>query len=236
VRLNDVAPNGASTRVCLGVLNLTHRNSHEHPEPLAGPTHATIDLDDIAHHFAAGHRIAVSISTTYWPIAWPSPDLATLTVTLGRSHLTLPVRPPRADDATLRAFDPPESAPQTPTIWHETAAKLPRRVTRDLITGRMTVDFPRWTYACEMTDIATTATSQGYARFEITDGDPLSAETTCEYHVTLQRPDVTAGHHSRTRMTCDATHFHLETDLQVTEDGTQIFTRHWHRSIPRDFI
>ena len=30
-RLNDVAPDGASTRVTYGLLNLTHRNSHEHP-------------------------------------------------------------------------------------------------------------------------------------------------------------------------------------------------------------
>ena len=237
VRVNDVAPCGASTRVAIGVLNLTHRNSHEHPEALPqGECTATIELDDIAHHFPAGHRIAVSISTTYWPIAWPSPDLATLTVTLGASHLTLPVRPPRPEDATLRPFDPPESAPQTPVIWHPTEDKLPRRVTRDLLTGRMTVDFPRWTYSLEMPDIATTTTSQGYARFDITDGAPLSAETTCEYHVTLQRPEVKASHHSKTRMTCDATHFHLTTELQVYENDIEIAARSWQRRIPRDFL
>ena len=237
VRLNDVAPNGASTRVALGVLNLTHRHSHEHPEPLTPgtETQARIELDDIAHHFPQGHRIALSLSTTYWPIAWPSPALATLTVTLGQSHLTLPIRPPRPEDATLRPFDDPEEAAQSPTIWHS-SEKLPRRLTRDLITGRMTVDFPRWTYECEMPDIATTTTSHGYARFHITDGDPLSAETICEYHVTLKRPEVKASHHSLTRMTCDASHFHLTTDLQVYEDDLEIFARHWQRSIPRDFI
>jgi len=73
-----------------------------------------VELDDIAHAFAAGHRIAVAVSTTYWPIAWPSPELATLTLETGTSVLTLPVRPPRAEDSGLRAFDPPEQAPQTP--------------------------------------------------------------------------------------------------------------------------
>src|SRR5882724_7977829 len=34
VRLNDVAPGGASTRVTYGLLNLTHRDGHEQPEPL----------------------------------------------------------------------------------------------------------------------------------------------------------------------------------------------------------
>ena len=235
VRLNDVAPDGASTRVCLGVLNLTHRNGHEHPEPLSGPCDAVIELDDIAHHFPAGHRIAVSLSTTYWPIAWPSPDLATLTVDLGASHLTLPIRPPAPEDATLRPFGPPASAPQVPTHWHM-SEKLPRRVTRDLISRRMTVDFPRWTYTCEMPDIATTTTSRGYARFQITEGDPLSAECICEYHVTLKRPEVEAGHHSLTRLSCDATHFHLTTELQVFENGLEIFARSWNRSFPRDFL
>jgi uncharacterized protein len=32
VRLVDVAPDGAATRVTYGVFNLTHRNSHEHPK------------------------------------------------------------------------------------------------------------------------------------------------------------------------------------------------------------
>src|SRR5205814_1993224 len=35
VRLSDVQPSGAATRVSYGLLNLTHRDSHEHPEPLA---------------------------------------------------------------------------------------------------------------------------------------------------------------------------------------------------------
>ena len=34
VRLMDVAPDGAATRVSYGLLNLTHRDGHEHPEPL----------------------------------------------------------------------------------------------------------------------------------------------------------------------------------------------------------
>ena len=37
VRLNDVAPDGSSTRVTVGLLNLTHRDSHEHAKrPDAG--------------------------------------------------------------------------------------------------------------------------------------------------------------------------------------------------------
>ena len=237
-RLNDVAPNGASTRVGIGLLNLTHRHSHEHPTPLTpGATHsATVELDDIAHAFAPGHRIALSLSTTYWPIVWPSPELATLTVLTGDSTLSLPVRPPRPDDAGLRPFDPPQSAPQSPHTDHAAAQTHPRRVTRDLLSGKNTVDFPRWTYACEMHDIGTTTTSSGSCRFEIIDGDPLSATCLTEYRVGIERGGITIGHHSKGRMTCNATHFILQTELTLTRDGTDVFHRDWHERIPRDMV
>ncbi|MGV8985407.1 MAG: CocE/NonD family hydrolase [Cypionkella sp.] len=238
VRLTEVAPNGESTRISLGLLNLTHRLSHEDPQPLTPGqwTEAEIELDDIAHSFAPGNRIGVAVSTSYWPIAWPSPVQATVTLDLAHCALTLPQRPPRPEDATLRPFDPPESAPQTPVVWHPTPPKSPRKVTRDLLSDRMTVDFPRWTFDCEMTDINQRVTSEGFARYEITGDDPLSATTACGYKVSLHRPDMVAGHASGTTMTCDATHFHLKTWLEVFENGQLLTRRDWQESFPRDNV
>jgi uncharacterized protein len=238
VRLNDVAPVGSSTRVTIGLLNLTHRDSHEHASALVpGKTYeANVELDDIAHAFAAGHRIAVSISTTYWPIAWPSPELATLTVTCGESWLTLPVRPPSKDDETLRAFDAPEAAPQTPVVHHDIEPSAIRRVTRDLLSGKMTVDFPRWTYRKEMPDIGQIQTSKALARYEITDGNPLSAVCHTDYFVEMQRKDTTIIHHSPGSLTCDHTHFIVNMTLQISENGKSIFQREWHERIARDHV
>lgn len=238
VRLNDVAPDGASTRVCLGMLNLTHRTSHEHPEPLEpGQFYdVEIELDDIGHAFPAGHRVAVSLSSTYWPIAWPSPELVTLTVDCAASALVLPVRAPRAEDDRLRPFDPPVKAPDTPQHHASVASDHPRRVAHDLLSGRMTVDFPRWTYAVTFHDIGQTVTSAGHVRHVLTDGDPLSAETQTEYQVTIARPDATLGHRSTGRLTCDATQFRLETELWVTENGEVIFHRAWDERIGRDHV
>jgi uncharacterized protein len=238
VRLNDVMPDGRSTRVTLGCLNLTHRDSHEHPTPLKpGRIYDTIvDLDDIAHAFPAGHRIAVSLSTTYWPICWPSPELATLTLHTGQTWLDLPVRPQNPADATLRAFGPPVSGPKTPEIDHPVPAPSRRTVHRDLLSGRMSVNFPRWTYATEMPDIGQTVTSSGFARFHITDGDPLSATSECGYTVEIKRKDTTIGHRSTGTLTCDATHFRVTTTLIVTENGQPVFERHWDERIARDLV
>ncbi len=238
VRLNDVAPNGASTRVTVGLLNLTHRDSHEHPTALfPGQTYtATVELDDTAYAFPPGHRIAVSLSTTYWPIAWPSPELATITLDCRESWLTLPIRPPSPGDATLRPFPPPEAAASTPTTTTSIAPTHPRRVIRELLSGKMTVDFPRWTYAVTFDDIGFTTTSAGHARYEITDGDPLSAVLSTEYTVELIRADTTIGHHSTSRLACDAQYFHYTAELTLTENGSQIFHRTWQEKIPRDML
>ena len=237
-RLNDVAPDGASTRVTLGLLNLTHRDSHEHATALVpGKVYqADVEMDDIAHAFPPGHRIAVSISTTYWPIAWPSPELVTLQVMAGDSVLELPVRPPRKADAELRAFDPPEIAPQTPHTYHDVEKPHLRRVTRDLLSGRMVVDFPRWTFRKEMPDIETVSSSTALARYEITDGDPLSAVLTTSYDVLIERKDASVFHRSEGRLSCTATHFIVDTTVSVGENGKEVFTRTWHERIARDMV
>ncbi len=238
VRLNDVAPDGQSTRVTVGLLNLSHRNSHEFPEALVPGeyTSAMVELDDIAHAFPQGHRIAVSISTTYWPIAWPSPELATLTVACGASSLGLPVRPPRAEDAGMRAFDPPEAAPQAKVTYHEAEKTHPRRVVRDLSSGLMTVDFPRWTYRKEMHDIGQVQSSTAFARYEIVDGDPLSATLTTAYKVEMVRPDAAVSHESTGKLSCDASHFIVDMTLCVAENGITIFEKQWHERIARDMV
>ena len=237
-RLNDIAPDGASTRVTLGLLNLTHRDGHEAPAPLEpGRVYDTVvELDDIAHAFPAGHRIAVALSTTYFPVAWPSPELATLTVHAGPSRLELPVRPPSPADARLRPFDPPAHAAPAPAISHPTPDARPRRVTRDLLSGRMAVEFPRWTHATEMTDIGQTHRGTGLVRHEITDGDPLSARVITDYRIEIERSDATLSHHSRGTMSCDARDFIIEITHVACEDGAEVFRRDWRQRIPRDMI
>lgn len=248
VRLNDVAPGGASTRVTVGLLNLTHRFGHDRPAALTPGewTEAVVDLDDIGHAFPAGHRIAVSLSTTYWPIAWPSPDLATLTLDLAHSRMDLPVRPPRPEDAALRPFDPAECAPPVAgrrrvaggQPAREETAPVPgkRRVTHDLLSGEMVVDFPRWTYEAPMPDIDITTRGRGLCRHIITDGDPLSARCETSYSVEIERPDGVFGHESRGALSCDATHFIVDMQLNVTENGKPVFQRAWHERIARDHL
>ncbi|MGH3115003.1 MAG: CocE/NonD family hydrolase, partial [Gaiellaceae bacterium] len=134
VRLCDVFPDGTSALVTRGLLNLTHRESHEHPRPLEPGRRyeVRVPLDFTAYSFPAGHRLRVAVSPTYWPWAWPSPEPVMLALRAGR--LELPERAPRPEDSGLREFEEPEhSAP----LRVEAVAAGPggRSLRRDLATG-----------------------------------------------------------------------------------------------------
>ena len=94
VRLNEVTPEGRSWLVSSGILNLTHRLSNETPEPLepGQPYDVEIPLFFTAKSFKKGNRLRIALSESFWPLLWPSPEIATLAITAGASTLTLPVR------------------------------------------------------------------------------------------------------------------------------------------------
>src|SRR5205085_10260253 len=112
VRVCDVAPDGSSTLVARGLLNLSRREGHDRtvPMPLNEPVVVRVPLQSTAYAIPPEHRIRLAVSNTYWPMAWPAPEASTLTVVCGgRSVLTLPRRRPSELDAQLQPFEPPES-------------------------------------------------------------------------------------------------------------------------------
>ncbi|MGH2524182.1 MAG: CocE/NonD family hydrolase, partial [Anaerolineales bacterium] len=99
VRLTDVHPDGASAFVTAGVLNLTHRDGHTEPKPLApGEVYEVhVQLKATGYRFLPGHRMRLSVASAYWPVVWPSPYKADNDLHRGPaypSRLILPVIPP----------------------------------------------------------------------------------------------------------------------------------------------
>jgi len=126
VRLCDVHPSGESLRVSYGVLNLTHRNGHETPAPLVpGRRYQVwVQLNDAGAVLPAGHKVRLALSTSYWPMVWPTPEKATLTVLGGT--LDLPVRPPRDIDALPLLPDPETAAPEQSTVISPGVVRIDR--------------------------------------------------------------------------------------------------------------
>lgn len=240
LRLCDVAPNGASTLVTRGILNLTHRDSHEHPTALEpGKEYSvTIQLNAIAHAMPAGHRWRLAVATTHWPMAWPSPKPVALTLHCGEGcQLTLPIRPLQATDETLPAFEPITEA-VGPTIPFERLREPDRgqRIEQDLVSGI--------TWLIDSYDMGATRLQNNGMAFEISfsntfsivEDDPLSAKIEFESTFALRRGDWQTEMKNISVLTADATHFYLTNTIDAYEGDTQAFTKTWTAKIPRDLV
>uniref|UniRef100_UPI0035B345FE CocE/NonD family hydrolase n=1 Tax=Promineifilum sp. TaxID=2664178 RepID=UPI0035B345FE len=237
-RLCDVAPDGASTLVSWGLLNLAHRGSHEFPEPLEPGRRyrVTVQLNVTGHRLAAGHRWRVSLTPTYIRHAWPSPERVTLTVYGGAgSRLRLPVRRPHAGDGRLAPFPPPEMAPPLP---HEVlrTGSAHKTISRDLATGesewRLESDGGRLRYTGSGMEVEDWVCET----YTVRDGEPLSLRAHIRHALALQRGTWRVRVETASDMTADATHFHLSHHLDAYEGETRVFTRASTQSIPRHLV
>lgn len=241
VRLSDVAPDGAATRVTYGLLNLTHRNSHAEPEALVpGELYRVhIPLNDIAHRFPAGHRIRLALSTSYWPIVWPSPASATLTLQTGSSMLDLPVRPTRAEDKKLRAFERPERAPGDDTVPLRPLRHI-RELGRDLTANELVHTLRNdggeigGASLARIEAIDLEVGRRMERRYRIGETDPLTARAEIVQDFTLRRADWHVRVQVRNRLQSTLESFQFNADLEAYEGDSLIFSRNWDLTIPRD--
>ncbi|WFM71322.1 CocE/NonD family hydrolase [Halomonas sp. CKK8] len=243
VRLNDVAPDGASARVSYGLLNLTQRDSREHPAPLEPGRRyrVTVQLNDVAYAFAPGHTVRLAVSTSYWPVIWPAPAPVNLTLHTGISQLTLPERPPRPEDAELRPFEPPERGPM-PEMTTLKVAPFQRRVERDLTTGMSTYritttggDFGDAALA-RIEDIDLTVGYTLAKTYRIHDYDPETAEVTVEQTTTHQRGNWSTRLECRTSLTATSRSFRIRGMLKAYEGDALFARRDWDEEIVRRLL
>jgi hypothetical protein len=236
VRLCETFPDGTSALVTRGVLNLTHRESHEKPSPLEPGTRYTVrvPLDVGAHSFAAGSRIRVAVSPAYWPWLWPSPDEVALTLHAG--SLELPVRPPRSEDEHLPAFGEPEHSPPL-EIEERDPGPMAHALRRDLATRLVEKVFD-WDLGGSLRLVAADleTSDSSHCVYSIVEEDPLSAEVRFHASSSMGRGNWSMLSEVTSSMASDHESFRVETQLEVTENGERIFSREWSLTIPRDYV
>lgn len=236
VRLNDVRPDGRSTRVTYGVLNLAHRDGSERPlQVVPGECYRVrLRLNDIAYSFAPGHRLRLSLSTCYWPVIWPAPEPVRLSLRPGSSSLELPVRPVDANDpATTLRMPPPTSAAAPDVEVIEPALQSHRREW-DLMTGQALVSTDRGSGLVRFKDNGIVTGRRIYERMRIHHGDPLSAEAEFSVQATTGRAGWRVEVDAVSRLRADRECFVLDSSLDVREDGRSVLSRRWTHRITRD--
>ena len=231
VRLTEVTPAGKSWLVSYGVMNLTRRDSMEQPTALKTGEFYDIELPlyMIAHRFKKGNRIRVAVSAGLWPLIWPSPQIATLHIALGASHLVLPVRPM-----------PAMEAPFTIPVVHEVNAPLTtpqhaRMPTRDA-TGRIRYDSDAAPDTSFISAVGTTTTTASSRIIEVTEGEPTSCRMKFDRMNRWKHGDWDCTIQFGGDLTATAEEFHVKEWVVAKKGDVEIFRRETPSTIKRDLL
>ncbi len=233
-RLCAVAPDGVSTLVSWGALNLTRRDSHENPEALipGEDYEVTVTMNAIAQTFAKGSRLRLALSTGSWPLLWPAPAEATVYLDLSAGELDLPVWPDGAGESALPDFAPAEIPPPPALTWLREFGRV-RRFDRDLASGRVELVLDKDDGAYRIDRHGMEVDAQGSERQWISDGDPLSGGGEVSWRIAQRRGDWDVAIEATTTVTADAESFLVEADIRAEEAGAEIYSRQLSRRIPR---
>lgn len=234
-RLCDVAPNGSSSLITLGILNLAQREGREAPLPINPGERYQIRLrlNDVGYRLLPGHRLRLALSTSCWPRAWPVPDAHNLDVRYNDSFLELPICPLPAADLTSELFSEAEVCKPYATQQLRPFS-LERRVSQDLKTGLHHYDvitdegiqhFDRSDLTCE---------AKHEEHYTIADDDPLSARAEYRHWQSYSRGDWLVRTENRVVVTCDADDFILQAETDAFEGDKRVFSNNWDIKIPRD--
>jgi putative CocE/NonD family hydrolase len=231
VRLCDVAPDGSSTLVTRGVLNLNKRNGRDRADD---PMEARVEqvvrvaLVSTGHSFPAGHRLRIALSSAYWPWVWPHPVEATLTVDPARSSVTLPVWTRGPGDGSAEhpvddgvVFEAPERAEPLAVRALPLTSDLPQRsVSHDVGTGEWVLDVdPGYGGGREYPD-GLVFTEDSRETYRIVEGDPLSASAESRWAIGLEKPTWKAWLETTSRVTASAEAFRVENTVRAwARDG-----------------
>lgn len=237
VRLSTINPDHKITRVTYGLLNLCHRNSHKNPELLVPDKEYTVkvQLNDVAQVFPKGHKFRLSISTSYFPLAWPAPEPAELKIIAGKTKLGLPIRTPSPDDKKIRKYDQPETAPPLQTTVLK-AGNSQWWVKRDLAKDKSMLEVVKdeGVYNIDEIDLQVKDITKEWYQYEYDNFNSLRGEVYSTIRLKRHEWEVTT--YTRTVLKSDHTNFYVYASLDAYQGDKRVFSKTWDKTIPRKLV
>ncbi|HHW95353.1 MAG TPA: CocE/NonD family hydrolase [Mogibacterium sp.] len=237
--LCDIHPDGAATRVSYGLMNLTHLDGHDkvtYLEP-GKKYKAKVTLDVCGHNFPKGNRIRLAIANSFWPMIWPSPELATLKLDLSTAKFSLPVFSGRDCDGPDMN---PRCAPLTP-MTTLVEGRVDRLITYDLVNDSWTsiTDgvggvFGEGIYRFD--DIGTVVEHNLKRELTLSNKDPLSAKYTIIQKMKNGREGWLIDCDIEVTMTSDLENFYMKGFMDAKINDEHVFRREYDETIPRNGI
>ncbi len=243
VRLCEVTPEGTSTLITRGVLNLARRHGMDRNDPMRrGAVHnALVPLVAIGHQFAPGNTIRVAFSNHYWPWIWPHEANGSITMLLDQGALELPMAPPTgppvrfepAEHARpLEVIEPWSGVPEVPDDLLD--KPLPQRlVWRDVARGLTMVSVDpaygttrRYPHGLDY--------AEGVREtYQVVQGDPLSPQAGSTWEIEFSAPDWGARLQTNSRITTEHGQFVVENQVRAERRGSR---GRWHLVGERSFV
>ncbi len=234
LKLCDVAPDGGSTLITRGMLDLTHvgcwpadgaGSVGTPPRPLEPGEwiDATIEMEATTWRLLPGHVLRLAIAGTDWPNSWPPPGNVTLTIDSGAVRLRVPVVDGLRDsDHRFAKGSGPHDDEADGVTWeveHDVLARETRVRTRygDTYDGAH----------------GATVTDDYEGELGVSTFDPANAWARGRSQFEVQWPDATLRTESTLAVVSTAVTIEATIELRVWEADVEIAHRVWNTSVTR---
>ncbi|MDR7330626.1 CocE/NonD family hydrolase [Corynebacterium guangdongense] len=242
VRLCDVAPDGSSTLITRGNLNLSSREGRDRIVDFPAGEWETVEIPmtGIGYRVPAGHTLRLAVSTAYWPWIWPQAGTSAVSIDLAASLLTVPGRDDSGAelDRTVAFAEPVQPEPLDVKYPAEAAngVRRPERlVTTDVVKQETMLQVDPGYGGTRIYPDGLIYDEESVERYWITADDPTSARTEAEWNIRLRRPDLDwdTSVSAVTRITCDEGYFYTTSTVICRDGEEEFFTKTWENTIPR---
>ena len=224
-RLCDVDELGRSCLVAWGALNLSLDETLDSHLSAAENTRLPVRLrlPSTVYHFAAGHRLRLALSSSYWPLIWPTSEDPNLRLE-GGFRLTLPCA--LSSDMASAPFPEPRGLPAQKS-WRqisepEMSSTQLHECGGALISGWENTP-PRLRFEKTETSIGCRTT----ARFSIASSGRTHANCGFLHEIKIARPDGEAAVRCELSAVGNDTGIETTGELNVSWNGRSIHANYW---------
>ncbi|WP_037430944.1 CocE/NonD family hydrolase C-terminal non-catalytic domain-containing protein, partial [Sinorhizobium fredii] len=182
--------------------------------------------------FRAGHRIRLSLSTSYWPMILPPPTDPGLTIDTGSLSLSLPLL---GDHREIVVPQPANPNP-LPTYIDHSPAKTRRTVERDMTKGVTHYRIYEDTGLVEHPDTGNATQDIRDEVWSIAPGDPHSMTGVSTWTCIAKRDEQSLRTVSTSRLGCSETEWITSAKVEAFEGEEKIFEKTFEKRIRRDFM